>query len=131
MEGEQAKAVVDTCARKLVVSHGLRSLAPDETDYIGYYGGNRLQRDGAYHQGTVWSWLIGPFISAHLKVYRDPQAASAWLVPFFQQLKAHGLGSLSEIYDGNAPFTPHGCFAQAWSVAEVLRVLLEIIDFKE
>jgi predicted glycogen debranching enzyme len=127
----QQKFVLEACRRSLLTSHGLRSLAPDDPAYIGGYGGSRRNRDAAYHQGTVWAWLIGPFISAYLKVYRDPQTASALLVPFFQQLKAHGLGSLSEIYDGNAPFTPRGCFAQAWSVAEVLRVLQEIIDFKE
>jgi predicted glycogen debranching enzyme len=128
---DRQKFVLEACRRSLLTSHGLRSLAPDDPAYIGSYGGSRRNRDVAYHQGTVWAWLIGPFISAYLKVYRDPQAACALLVPFFQELEAHGMGSLSEIYDGNAPFTPRGCVAQAWSVAEVLRVLQEIIDFKE
>jgi predicted glycogen debranching enzyme len=128
---DQQKSIVEACRRSLLTSHGLRSLAPDDPAYIGRYGGTRRTRDAAYHQGTVWAWLIGPFISAYLKVYRDPQAACAMLVPLFQQLKTHGLGSLSEIYDGDAPFTPRGCFAQAWSVAEVLRVMQEIIEFKE
>jgi glycogen debranching enzyme len=128
---DQQRLVLKACQRSLLTSHGLRSLAADDPAFIGNYGGSRRDRDGAYHQGTVWAWLIGPFISAHLKVYRDPQIACAWLVPFFHQLKVHGLGSLSEIFDGNAPFAPRGCFAQAWSVAEVLRVLQEIIDFKE
>jgi predicted glycogen debranching enzyme len=128
---DQQKSILEACRRSLLTSHGLRSLAPDDPAYVGSYGGSRRTRDAAYHQGTVWAWLIGPFISAYLKVYRDPQAAGAMLAPFFQQLKTHGLGSLSEIYDGDAPFTPRGCFAQAWSVAEVIRVMQEIIEFKE
>jgi predicted glycogen debranching enzyme len=128
---DQQKSVLEACRRSLLTSHGLRSLAPDDPAYVGSYGGSRQNRDAAYHQGTVWAWLIGPFISAYLKVYRDPQSACAMLVPFFLQLKTHGLGSLSEIYDGDAPYTPRGCFAQAWSVAEVIRVMQEIIEFKE
>jgi predicted glycogen debranching enzyme len=128
---EQQKLVLEACRRSLLTSYGLRSLAQDDPAYVGSYGGSRRDRDSAYHQGTVWAWLIGPFISAYLKVYRDPQAACDWLVPFFHQLKANGLGSLSEICDGDAPYTPRGCIAQAWSVAEVLRVSQEIIDFKE
>lgn len=131
LTADQQKSILNACWRRLLTSHGLRSLAPEEPAYVGTYGGNRQKRDAAYHQGTVWAWLIGPFISAYLKVYRDPQAACALLVPFFQQLKSHGLGSLSEIYDGDAPFTPRGCFAQAWSVAEVIRVMHEVIEFKE
>jgi predicted glycogen debranching enzyme len=122
LEGEQAKAVVDICARELVVSHGQRSLAPDETDYVGYYGGDRLQRDGAYHQGTVWSWLIGPFVSAHYRVYGNARTAMTYLEPMADHLYDHGLGTISEIYDGDPPHVPHGCIAQAWGVAEVLRV---------
>jgi predicted glycogen debranching enzyme len=122
LEGEQAKAVVDICARELVVSYGLRSLAPDETDYVGYYGGDRLQRDGAYHQGTVWSWLIGPFVSAHYRVYGNARTAMTYLEPMADHLYDHGLGTVSEIYDGDPPHVPHGCIAQAWGVAEVLRV---------
>jgi predicted glycogen debranching enzyme len=122
LEGEQAKAVVDICARELVVSYGLRSLAPDETDYVGYYGGDRLQRDGAYHQGTVWSWLIGPFVSAHYRVYGNARTAMTYLEPMADHLYDHGLGTISEIYDGDPPHVPHGCIAQAWGVAEVLRV---------
>jgi predicted glycogen debranching enzyme len=131
LSANQQKSVLEACRSHLLTSHGIRSLAPDDLAYIGTYAGNRRNRDGAYHQGTVWGWLIGPFISAYLKVYRDPQNACDFLVPFFQQLKNHGLGTLSEIYDGNAPFTARGCFAQAWSVAEILRVLQEIIDYKE
>ncbi len=117
----QQQAVVDTCARHLLTSHGLRSLAADHPDYVGRYGGGRRARDGAYHQGTVWGWLIGPFVAAHLRVYRDPTQARTFLAPLLRHLNGHGLGSLSEVFDGDAPFAPRGCFAQAWSVAEVLR----------
>ncbi len=120
------RLVVDACARFLLTSHGLRSLAPYEPGYIGHYSGNRRQRDSAYHHGTVWAWLIGPFVCAHLRVYADPQAARSFLAPLLQHLNDHALGSMSEIFDGDPPFSPHGCFAQAWSVAEVLRAWDEI-----
>ena len=118
---EQQKAVVDVCGRRLLTSHGLRSLAPGEPGYQGHYGGDPRERDGAYHQGTVWGWLLGPFVLAHLRVYGDRKAAQSFLEPLGMQIFSHGLGTLSEIYDGDAPFTPRGCIAQAWTVAEVLR----------
>jgi predicted glycogen debranching enzyme len=118
---EQQKAVVDVCARRLLTSHGLRSLAPGEPGYQRHYGGGPRERDGAYHQGTVWGWLLGPFVLAHLRVYSDRQAAQSFLEPLGMQIYSHGLGTLSEIYDGDAPFAPRGCIAQAWTVAEVLR----------
>jgi predicted glycogen debranching enzyme len=116
---EQQKAVVDHCARQLLTSNGLRSLAPTHPAYIGHYGGTAVQRDGAYHQGTVWGWLIGPFVKAHLRVYRDPVQARQFLLPLLN-LNAGCVGTLSEIFDGDPPFQPRGCFAQAWTVAEVL-----------
>jgi predicted glycogen debranching enzyme len=121
LPAEQQKAIVDTCARRLVTSYGLRSLAQSETGYQGHYGGTGRERDGAYHQGTVWGWLLGPFVLAHLRVYADRAAAMSFLEPLGKQIHSHGLGSLSEIFDGDAPFTPRGCIAQAWTVAEVLR----------
>ncbi len=121
----QQRAVVDACARSLLTSHGLRSLSPDNAAYVGHYGGNRRERDAAYHQGTVWGWLIGPFISAHLRTYGDREQARSFLRPLLHHLAGHGVGSLSEIFDGNAPFAPRGCFAQAWTVAEVLRAWRE------
>ncbi|MGB3300406.1 MAG: amylo-alpha-1,6-glucosidase [Phormidesmis sp.] len=117
----QNKAIVDVCAQQLLTSHGLRSLCPKHPDYIGVYGGDRFKRDGAYHQGTVWAWLIGPFIQAHLKVYKNPQLARTFLIPLAHHLSAGCIGTLSEIFDGDAPFTPRGAYAQAWSVAEGLR----------
>ena len=90
-------------------------------DYIGHYGGDQQQRDAAYHQGTVWGWLIDPFIQAHIRVSRDPILALSFLIPLVHHISAHGVGNISEIFDGDPPFATHGCFAQAWSVAELLR----------
>ena len=126
LNAAQAAAVVDVCARHLLTSHGLRSLAPDHPEYIGVYGGNRHTRDAAYHQGTTWGWLLGPFVSAHYRVHRDPAAARAFLIPMLQHLHSHGVGSLSEVFDGDPPFTPRACPAQAWSVGEVLRVWRQV-----
>jgi predicted glycogen debranching enzyme len=121
LTAQQQKAVVDACARHLLTSHGLRSLAQDHAGYIGHYGGNQKLRDAAYHQGTVWGWLIGPFVTAHLRVYGDRALSRTYLQPLLHHLADHGLGSISEIFDGDPPFTPRGCPAQAWSVAELLR----------
>ena len=118
---QQQRAVVEVCTRRLLTPHGLRSLSQDDPQYRGHYGGSQLDRDGSYHQGTVWAWLLGPFALAHLRVYQDPQRAARFLEPMANHLMVHGLGSISEIFDGDAPFTPRGCIAQAWSVAEILR----------
>ncbi len=122
LSAQQQQAVVDTCSQSLLTSYGLRSLAPDHPDYQGSYGGDSLQRDSVYHQGTTWGWLIGPFVQAHLRVYQDSDQAMSFLQPMADHLHNHGMGSLSEIFEGNAPFRPRGCIAQAWTVAEVLRV---------
>jgi glycogen debranching enzyme len=87
-------------------------------------------RDACYHQGTAWGWLLGAFVTAHLKVYKDPALARSFLDPMIRQLESHGLGTLSEIFDGDPPFTPRGCIAQAWSVAELLRTWEETIDLE-
>jgi predicted glycogen debranching enzyme len=118
----QQQVVVDLCARRLLTSHGLRTLSADDPHYLGHYGGNQKQRDAAYHQGTVWSWLMGPFVAAHGRVYADADLARSYLRPLLQQLAGHGVGSISEIFDGDPPFTPRGCPAQAWGVAELLRL---------
>ncbi|MBN1658760.1 MAG: glycogen debranching protein, partial [Anaerolineae bacterium] len=125
---EQGRAIVGACARHLLTSHGLRSLAPGEPGYVGHYGGDRRTRDGAYHLGTVWGWLIGPFVRAHLRVHGAPPVARSYLHPLLSQLGSHGVGSLSEIFDGDAPFTPRGCFAQAWTVAEVVGAWQAIVE---
>ena len=117
----QQRAVVDVCARHLLTSHGLRSLASSDRRYQGHYGGAPHVRDAAYHQGTVWGWLLGSFALAHLRVYNDPVLAASFLEPMASHLNVHGLGTASEIFDGDPPFTPRGCIAQAWTVAEVLR----------
>ena len=128
LNGEQQKAVVDVCARELLTSHGLRSLARDQPGYVAYYLGNPMQRDTAYHQGTVWAWLIGPFVDAHYRVYRDADKARSFLEPLGLHLGEACIGNVSEIFDAEPPFVPRGCFAQAWSVAEVLRAWLDLHD---
>jgi predicted glycogen debranching enzyme len=115
------RAVVDMCERELLAGFALRSLGPAEPGYRGHYVGPQIERDAAYHQGTAWPWLLGPFVLAHLRVHRDPAAAAAFLNPIAQHISSYGLGSVAEICDGDAPFSPRGCFAQAWSVAEILR----------
>ena len=123
---KQQQAVVDYCAQHLYTSHGLRSLGPDDPQYVGQYAGDIRKRDGAYHQGTVWGWLLGPFVLAHHRVYRDPSAALSYLEPMTHHLHDYGLGTLGEIFDGQPPHTPRGCIAQAWTVAETLRAWHEI-----
>jgi predicted glycogen debranching enzyme len=118
---ERRRGVVDACARHLLTSHGLRSLAPGDPRYRPTYGGDPRSRDSAYHQGTVWGWLLGPFALAHFRVHADRAAARSFLEPMAQHIGAHGLGSIAEVFDGEPPFRPDGCPAQAWSVAETLR----------
>jgi len=123
---ERQKRVVDACARHLLTSFGLRSLAAGHPDYRGHYGGDQRERDGAYHQGTVWAWLLGPFALAHFKAYGDAATARSFLAPLADHLGDHGVGSIAEIFDGHPPFAPGGCIAQAWSVAETLRAWHEL-----
>ncbi|MEW6683706.1 MAG: amylo-alpha-1,6-glucosidase [Nitrospirota bacterium] len=122
LDDEVARRVVDTVARHLLTPYGLRTLSPKDPHYRGRCEGDAWQRDCAYHQGTVWPWLLGPFIDAHLRVYRDPKAARELLTPLREHLRQAGIGTISEIFNGAAPFAPGGCIAQAWSVAEILRV---------
>ena len=126
LPGQQQLAVVETCARRLLTSFGLRSLAPGESAYAGRYEGGPAARDSVYHQGTVWGWLAGPFALAWMRVHDDPAGALALLEPMAHHMQAGCVGSISEIFDGDPPFTPRGCFAQAWSVAETLRAWTEI-----
>jgi len=122
LEGERARAVVGAVGGVLLTTYGLRSLSPDDPAYHGAYGGDPLQRDGAYHQGPVWTWLMGAYVEAYHRVYGDAEAALALLQPFEHHLRDAGLGSVSEILEGDPPHLPRGCIAQAWGVAEVLRV---------
>jgi predicted glycogen debranching enzyme len=133
LENGKAKAVVDLCARELWTPVGLRSLGrttfnargPDPR-YAGRYVGGPRERDAIYHQGTVWSWLLGPFVSAHYRVHQDTTKARAYLEAIEPHLREGCIGQISEIFDGDAPFTPRGCFAQAWGVAEILRAWREL-----
>ncbi|GAB4270575.1 MAG: amylo-alpha-1,6-glucosidase [Candidatus Rifleibacteriota bacterium] len=132
LESPQEKLVVDKVFASLYTSYGLRSLAPDDERYEGFYSGDRKKRDGAYHQGTVWAYLIGPFISSYLKVNNFSMEAqlraSNMIEPFKNHLLREAcLGNVSEIFDGNMPHTPRGCYAQAWSVAELIRCYVEDI----
>ncbi len=121
LPNKRRKAVVDACAEHLLTPHGLRTLARFEHDYHETYGGNRVDRDSSYHQGTVWGWLIGPFVAAHLLVYNDAKSSQSYLYPLLNHLNTGCVGNMSEIFDASPPFAPRGCFAQAWTVAEVLR----------
>jgi predicted glycogen debranching enzyme len=123
---DKMRAVVDTCGRELLTSYGLRSLSPRDPKYLGHYTGNPFERDSAYHQGTVWAWLLGPFARAHYRVHGDAALALGFLTPVAQHLEDACVGSVSEVFDGDAPHTPRGCFAQAWSVAEILRSWIDL-----
>ena len=117
----QQKAVVDVVASRLLTSHGLRSLGPLEPGYKGQCAGGPRERDSAYHQGTVWGWLLGPFALAHYRVYQDAALAQSFLEPLGRTIVSGGLGSLSECFSGDAPFKSVGAIAQAWTVGEVVR----------
>jgi len=131
LSADRAHAVVDKVQEHLLTPYGLRSLAVSDPQYRGRYTGGPAERDGAYHQGTVWPWLMGPFITAYIKVNGDSEAArrqaAKWLAPLKAHLADGGLGHISEIFDGDAPQRPCGCIAQAWSAAEILRALVEDI----
>jgi predicted glycogen debranching enzyme len=117
-----AARVVDTVERHLLTPFGLRSLAPSDPQYRGRYGGDPVSRDSSYHQGTVWPWLMGPFVTAYRKIHGQ---SPDWTGPFRQFVEAEGGGQIPEVFDGDAPQRPGGCIAQAWSVAELLRCLVE------
>jgi glycogen debranching enzyme len=120
------KSVMKVVRDRLLTPVGLRSLAPGQPDYKAKYFGDLRSRDAAYHQGTVWAWLIGPFVDAWLKVYPDDRVGARGLLKGFDaHLSEACVGSISEIFDAEAPYVPRGCIAQAWSVAEVLRSLLQ------
>jgi predicted glycogen debranching enzyme len=129
---ERWKPVIQVAERELLTPVGLRSLAPGDKDFKPRYDGDLRSRDAAYHQGTVWAWLIGPFIDAWLKVYpNDRQTAHGFLDGFKSHLRSACVGSISEIFDSEPPFTPRGCCAQAWSVAEVLRSYAKTSGIRE
>ncbi|HEX4123172.1 MAG TPA: amylo-alpha-1,6-glucosidase [Tepidisphaeraceae bacterium] len=127
---EQQSAVVEVVRRELLTPYGIRTLARTEPGYHGRYAGPQSQRDAAYHNGTVWPWLIGPFLSAFLRVNNHSEEsktqARRWLTPLIEQTESAGIGQIAEIYEGDEPHRPVGCPAQAWSVAEVLRIADEL-----
>jgi predicted glycogen debranching enzyme len=122
-DDHRARAIVDVCAAWLWTSMGLRTLSPDDPAYRGTYGGDQTARDGAYHQGTVWPWLLGPFVRAHLRAYGDRDRARTFVQPLIDALDSDAIGTLPEIAEGEPPHAPRGCPAQAWSVAELIAVL--------
>jgi predicted glycogen debranching enzyme len=127
LEPRRWRSVLETVRSRLLTPVGLRSLAPGHPDYKSRYDGDLRARDAAYHQGTVWAWLIGPYVDAWLRVYPAERAAAHRLLidGFAPQLDVACVGSVSEIFDAEPPYTPRGCVAQAWSVAEVLRALVK------
>ena len=125
---DRAASVVRVVERELLTPRGLRTLSPNNPNYIGRYEGDPRRRDGAYHQGTVWPWLMGPFITAYVKTFgakAGRKFAGEWLSQFQDHFNEACLGQVSEIFDGDAPHTPRGCVAQAWSVSELLRAAVE------
>jgi glycogen debranching enzyme len=124
---DRARSVVDVCVRDLLTPVGLRTLAPDDPAYVGTYDGDQRSRDSAYHQGTVWPWLMGAFVQAHLNVYNDAERARSFIAPLADALAGYGIGTLGEIFNGDAPHAPCGTIAQAWSVAE-FTCALRLVD---
>lgn len=129
---QQAEKLLRVVERELLTPRGLRTLAPGDPNYRGRYEGDGASRDSVYHQGTVWPWLMGPYITAYVKTF-GPEAGqrfgSEWLSQFSSHLNEACLGQVSEIFDGDAPHAPRGCAAQAWSVSEILRAAVENIHF--
>lgn len=122
---------MQTVADRLLTPFGLRTLAPEDPSYCPRYGGNPRERDGAYHQGTVWPWLLGPFVRAHSRLYGITERSAAFLRPLEAHLWDAGIGSISEIFDGEPPHRPNGCIAQAWSVAQVLSVWTDLLPQRD
>jgi len=127
----RAKNILRVVERELLTPRGLRTLSPNDSRYVGRYEGDTRSRDGAYHQGTVWPWLMGSYITAYVKTFGQKAGrkfATEWLNNFEDHLTEACLCQVSEIFDGDSPHTPRGCVAQAWSVGELLRASLERVD---
>ena len=123
---EQARSMLKQVTERLLTPMGLRTLSPGDPNYRDHFNGPRRERDGAYHQGTVWPWLIGPYIDVHLRLYNDCMALLPLLHPLVRHLWEGCVGSISEVAEPEAPFAPAGCIAQAWSVGELLRAWLAV-----
>ncbi len=131
LDRRKRRSVVEKVQDELLTPFGLRSLSPRDSRYRGRYEGDAYSRDTAYHQGTVWAWLIGPFISAYVRIHggkRGRRDARKFLDPLLDSINDAGLGTISEIFDGDPPHKPRGCISQAWSVAEVLRCHFEDVS---
>ena len=126
LEGERAVRVLNVVRRELLTPFGLRTLSPQDPQYRGRYEGDQESRDGAYHQGTVWPWLLGPYAAALFAVHGKTPATlaevRALLDPFREHLFQAGIGQISEIFEGDPPHAPRGCIAQAWSVAQLFDI---------
>jgi len=132
LKEERWEQVLQKVREKLLTPVGLRTLAPDENDFKPKYDGNLKARDAAYHQGTVWPWLMGPFLDAWLRVYPDKvQEAESMLRAFQERLSEYAVGSIAEIFDAEAPYKARGCIAQAWSVSEILRSFIKLERLKQ
>lgn len=133
VSGTKAKQIFRIITEKLYTPFGLRTLSPDDPNYEGEYSGDQSERLNAYHQGTVWSWLLGPFITVMVRFYGEKgrERAGNIIRNFLSHLSAAGVGSISEIFDGDAPHTPRGGIAQAWAVGEVLRAYIEDVIGKQ
>ena len=132
LDTDKERMVVEKVKEDLLTPYGLRSLSPDDSRYVGMYGGNHNSRDRAYHNGTVWAWLMGPFVTAYVKVNGHSSLSLEYcrrlLINFEEHLDEAGIDSISEIFDGDSPHRPRGCIAQAWSIAEILRAYIEDIN---
>lgn len=132
LDADKERMVVEKVKEDLLTPYGLRSLSPNDSRYVGMYRGDRNSRDHAYHNGTVWPWLLGPFITAYVKVNGKSSLSLEYCRELLSDLEYHlgegGIGSISEIFDGDSPHRPRGCIAQAWSVAEILRAYAEDIS---
>lgn len=126
IDNRQERAIVERASQALLTPFGLRSLAYDDAAYCGRYAGPPHDRDAAYHRGTVWPWLIGPFVRAWVNAHGTTSGAERFLEPFADRLDTYGMGTLAEIADGDAPHDARGCIAQAWSIAEVLHTWHEL-----
>jgi glycogen debranching enzyme len=120
LEGPRARSVLDVVSRRLLTLFGLRSLAPESPGYRGSYRWGVVERDEAYHQGTAWPWWLGPYVAALVRITGDRPHARRLLEPFRGHLLLAGLGTVSEIFEGDPPHDPAGCIAQAWSVGALL-----------
>ena len=125
IDGEKGRSILKIITEKLYTLVGLRSLSPDDPSYTSCYEGDPSKRDSCYHQGTVWSWLLGGYVDALVKLGTDKSLIKNVIENFVYHLNEGCIGSVSEIFDGDFPHTPKGCVAQAWGVAEILRVIKE------